>query len=325
MKILIIQTAFLGDVILASAIIEKLKQHDANNEIDFLLRKGNESVFNGHPLLNQVLVYNKQKNKYKNLLNIIKSVRKASYDYVINVNRFFTAGLITAFSGAKIKIGFDKSPFVRQYNIVIKHELNKHEIERNLSLIGSICETSFIRPKLYPSELDFETIRSFKNYICVAPATIWFTKQLPINKWCELINKLPTEYKIYLVGSADDIALCEHIRNACPNSNIEIVAGKFSILQSAALIKNAIMTYANDSTPLHLASSMNAPVTAFYCSTVPSFGFTPVSDDVTIIETDEKLACRPCGLSGKSQCKEGHFKCANLNINKALEALSHNT
>jgi heptosyltransferase-2 len=64
---------------------------------------------------------------------------------------------------------------------------------------------------------------------------------------------------------------------------------------------------------------MNAPVRAVFCSTVPAFGFYPVSDDAEVIEVDYDLYCRPCGLHGYKQCPEGHFKCArDIHIEKLL-------
>ena len=74
------------------------------------------------------------------------------------------------------------------------------------------------------------------------------------------------------------------------------------------------MNYVNDSAPLHLASSMNAPVTAVFLSTIPQFGFTPLSDDSTVSETSLNLPCRPCGLHGKKACPEGHFRCAEIDV-----------
>ena len=61
---------------------------------------------------------------------------------------------------------------------------------------------------------------------------------------------------------------------------------------------------------MHFASAMNAPVTAVYCSTIPEFGFGPLSDIRHIVEIDKPLYCRPCGLHGYAECPEGHFKCA---------------
>jgi heptosyltransferase-2 len=88
------------------------------------------------------------------------------------------------------------------------------------------------------------------------------------------------------------------------------LCGQLTFLQSAALMRDAKMNFVNDSAPLHFASSMNAPVTAVFCSTVPKFGFGPLSDDSVIIETHEELSCRSCGIHGHKECPELHFKCS---------------
>ena len=108
-KFLVIQTAFIGDVVLATGLVEKLHQCFPDAQIDFLLRKGNEGLLVNHPFLHEVLVWNKQKNKSFNLLKMLSRIRKNRYGKVINVQRFAATGLLTAFSGAKERIGFDKN------------------------------------------------------------------------------------------------------------------------------------------------------------------------------------------------------------------------
>jgi heptosyltransferase II len=81
-------------------------------------------------------------------------------------------------------------------------------------------------------------------------------------------------------------------------------------LGTAALMEGAQMNYVNDSAPLHIATAMNAPVTAVFCSTIPAFGFGPLNPNGRIVELTEKLDCRPCGLHGYAACPKGHFKCA---------------
>jgi heptosyltransferase-2 len=88
------------------------------------------------------------------------------------------------------------------------------------------------------------------------------------------------------------------------------LSGKLSLLKSAALMQGAEHNYVNDSGPLHIASAMNASVTAFFCSTVPDFGFGPLSENSTIKQV-EGLDCRPCGLHGHKECPKGHFNCGN--------------
>ena len=315
-KILIIQTAFVGDVILATVLIENLKITFPEVSIDFLLRKGNQKLFDNHPKLNKIYAWDKETNKYKNLIGLVKVIRSNNYDAVINLQRFAASGLITALSGAKIKIGFSKNPFSFAYTKSYKHQIgnNTHEVKRNNLLLEIICDTPIERPALYPSLEDYNSIKIYQNgnYICMAPASVWFTKQLPIEKWIELIKKQSNDVTIYLLGGKSDGSLCDEIMAKTKSKNCINLAGKLTFLESAALMKNALMNYTNDSAPLHMASAMNANVTVFYCSTLPAFGFGPLSDHSKIVEIKSKLECRPCGLHGFKKCPKGHFKCGHL-------------
>lgn len=153
-----------------------------------------------------------------------------------------------------------------------------------------------------------------EKYICIAPASIWYTKQWPATKWIELINTIGDRYRVLLLGSKQDVLLCNQIRNAVHTKRIQVLAGELTLLESAALMQNAHMNFVNDSAPMHLASAVNAPVTAIFCSTVPAFGFGPLSDHARILETVEKLGCRPCGLHGHRVCPKGHFRCAEIDV-----------
>ncbi|MEO6883281.1 MAG: glycosyltransferase family 9 protein [Bacteroidia bacterium] len=314
MKLLILQTAFIGDVILATSLVEKLHQFHPIAEIDFLLRKGNESLLEGHPYIHQTLVWDKKKNKLKNLFLLHKKIEKEKYDVVINLQRFASSGFLIAFSGAKQKIGFEKNPFSFLFTTKIKHEIGgkKYEIDRNQELIKALTDGVSVKPKLYPSKNNFLSVEKYKTqkYFCIAPASIWFTKQFPKEKWIELIKNSSIEKKFFLLGSPTDYDLCEYIKIESGNKNVENLAGKINFLESAALMRDAEMNYVNDSAPLHIASAMNAPVTAIFCSTVPSFGFGPLSDNARVVEINELLDCRPCGLHGHAACPKKHFKCA---------------
>lgn len=318
MRFLIIQTAFLGDVVLATPIIEKLREYYPEDTIDFLLRKGNESLLAGNPQLNEVLIWNKKEHKLRNLWKMMREVRRRRYDYVINLQRFATSGFITMFSRA-YTIGFDKNPFSRYFTEKKPHIIGTdpkhyvHEVERNLSLISKLTDTNVVRPKLYPSTSDYGKVSPFREgspYVTMSPASVWFTKQFPAEKWLELIAAFDPSMRIFLLGAPGDAALCDGIISSSGRSNVVSLCGSLSLLQSAALMEGAEMNYVNDSAPMHLASAMNAPVTAIYCSTVPYFGFGPLSDISVVAETPEKLDCRPCGLHGYKACPRGHFKCA---------------
>lgn len=314
-------------MILATPIIEKLHYHFPDAIIDFLLKKGNESLFRDHPKLRKIISWDKSNNKYLNLFKIIKSIRRDKYDYLINIQRFTSSGIITVFSGAKTTIGFDKNPLSLFFNKKIKHKIgekNIHEVERNLELIRDITDDSTFNVKLYPSEADFKKTESYKTekYICIAPASLWYTKQFPAEKWIEFIKRTGQRFKIFLLGSTADKQLCSDIILAAANPKVVNLAGELNLLETAALMKDAHMNFVNDSAPQHIASAMNAPITSIFCSTIPDFGFGPLSDDSVVIETTEKLNCRPCGLHGLKECPEKHFKCAlSISIDQLLDRL----
>jgi len=319
LKILVIQTAFIGDVILATPILVRLIEKYPGAQIDILVRKGNEGLLANFKGLNKVLIWNKKEDKVKNLLKIIHEIREQEYDQVINVQRFFSTGFITLLSKGKIRIGFDKNPLSMFYTTKVKHEIESgtlHEVQRNLLLLAENSNLQTAKPKLFPSENDFLIVKKFKSetYFCLAPTSVWFTKQLPPEKWVQLITTLNTSNnsKIYLLGAPSDFDACEHIRISSKSEFVINLAGKLKFLETAALMRDAKMNYVNDSAPMHIASAMNAPVTVFYCSTVKEFGFGPLSDSSRILEITEKLECRPCGLHGYAACPKGHFKCGNL-------------
>lgn len=321
-QILIIQTAFIGDAILATALIEKLHAYHPEADIDFLVRKGNDKLLEHHPILREVLVWNK-KEKYKSLWQLVRKVRKKRYDVVVNVQRFFNSGLLAAFSRGKLIIGFDKNPLSFLFHQTVNHQFGDdknfiHEIDRNLALIESISDSTFVKPKLYPADESWAKVPSNERYICMAPTSVWFTKQWPAAKWVELINALDHQITIYLLGGPGDKAACEHIKEQSAHPKVFNKAGELSLLDSAAMMHSAEMNYANDSAPIHMASAMDAPITAIFCSTVPRFGFTPLSTNSKVVETREKLACRPCGLHGYKSCPEGHFRCADIEIASML-------
>jgi len=326
-KFLIIQTAFTGDVVLATAIIEKLHSHYPGAQIDFLLRKGNEGLLQNHPLIKNLLVWDKQDHKNRNLLKIAWRVRKEHYTHIINIHRFSTSGFITFLSGAKHKAGFDKNPFSFCYTKKVKHIISApytqnfiHEVQRNQELIDDITDHDASLPQLYPGVADYDLVKQYQTvpYVCVAPSSVWFTKQFPKEKWIELISLLPASHAIYLLGAPADSLLADSILNGNLHKNVKNLCGTLSFLQSAALMQRAEMNYTNDSAPLHFASAINAPITAVFCSTVPAFGFGPLRENGRVVEIADRLYCRPCGLHGHKACPEGHFRCALEITNEQL-------
>lgn len=334
-QFLLIQTAFLGDAVLATSILEKLHAHYPNAAIDLVVRKGNEGLFTAHPFLRTVHVWDKRQGKTRSLLTLIGRIRKQRYDHVINAQRFFSTGLMTVLSGGKETIGFDKNPLSFLFSRKVEHVISVpstndgrslsttgekrqsiHEVDRSNGLIAHLTDGSRPLPRLYPSVTDREKARALQSrwiqdhssYVTIAPASVWFTKQWPESKWIELIRVLPKERQVFIIGAPGDTELAQRII-AASGRGVDLTRD-LRLLESAALMEGAAMNYVNDSAPLHMASAMNAPVTVVFCSTVPEFGFGPLRENGRVVETSEPLDCRPCGLHGHKACPKGHFKCA---------------
>jgi heptosyltransferase II len=325
---LIIQTAFIGDVILATSLVETIRQAQPGAQIDVVVRKGNESLLTSNPHIRKVFTWDKKNRKYRGLFRVIREVRQQRYDVILNLQRFASTGFITWRAKAGKKIGFKKNPFAFAFDVKAEHEIGggKHEIQRNHELLKTVLDAPLQMPKLYPSGEDVKQLQSLNpatKYVVMAPSSVWFTKQLPPHKWVELIKQIPADTAIYLIGGPPDENLVDQIiektfrrRDAMhrvsgtPHGEIANLAGKLSLTASALLMRGAQMNYVNDSAPLHLASAMNAPVTAFFCSTVPEFGFGPLSTQSRVQQV-EGLACKPCGLHGYKACPLGHFDCGN--------------
>jgi ADP-heptose:LPS heptosyltransferase len=334
-KILIIQTAFIGDVILATSLIEYLKKQLPGAHLDFFLRKGNQSIIETSPYINKVYIWDKSKNKTLSLISHIFEIRKEKYDYVINIQRFFNSGLLTALSGAKTKIGFQSNPLSFLFDKKITHLIpykiensHYHEVQRNILLVESMIPNfsmpndKELKPKIYFTEEDQiavnRIIKNSSTYFVMAPASVWYTKQWHIDRWKELVSNLKGKGDIYLIGAPSDKQYLEHLSS----ENVHNIAGELSLRQSALLMKNAKRVFVNDSAPLHLASSVNAKTTAIFCSTVPEFGYYPLSDDEYLIQVSPRLECMPCGLHGHKSCPKEHFKCSSdIDMNQVLNSI----
>lgn len=328
--ILVIQTAFIGDTILASHFARAVKETYPDSRIHFFLRKGNESVIQGLPTIEKTWVWDKQGGKTKNLFKLISELRGIKFDLVFNLHRHFNSGLVTAMMKSPMKIGFKQNPLSFTYTKKVNHQIPDprgwHEVQRNLELIPDfkIVENSKVyKPELPIQQKNFDKVSAYasENYFVIAPASVWFTKAWSEEKYKLLTQELAKLGKVYFIGAPADKELCDRIRGSLPNT--ENLCGALNLLDSAALMKNARRVFVNDSAPLHLASSVNAKTTAIFCSTIPGFGYTPLADDSIVIDVGSSLACRPCGLHGHPQCPEGHFKCSlDIDVAKVMATVS---
>ena len=319
-KILVIQTAFIGDAILTLPMIQKLKEIFNNVELHVLCIPSTKEIFSASPYVDKVIVYDKRR-KDKNfisLMKLISRIRSEKYSRIYSPHRSFRTSLIVRFSGIKLTFGFDSSSFKNAYHYLIKYDPAKHEIQRNLDLIGYSYdseswkikpELNFSGAKVTPLDKIFVNYSSKAKYIVVAPGSVWNTKKYPAEYYLSIIKYLVSKkYFVLLIGGEQDKVLCGNIESEF-RENVKSVAGKFSLIESVALLKNAEMLISNDSAPTHLGICADIPVLTIYCSTVPDFGFYPYSAASSYISYND-LTCKPCGIHGHKKCPVGTFECA---------------
>lgn len=329
-SVLIIQTAFTGDVVLALPLAQRIRREWPDATIHFLVRKGNENLVENHPSIDRVWIWDKKNNKRGNLWRLMGELREISFDLAVNCQRFFSTGLLMFLLRAKIKTGFRENPLSWCYTRSFPHTrtgqgINEsiHEVDRNLSLLTGLMSTKREIPHLEPAPQELQTVRNLvpvSNYIVLAPASVWFTKQWPETRWKELIAALPEDLVPVLIGGAGDRELGDRVLDNHP-LGINL-CGKLTFRESAALMAGARRVICNDSAPLHLASAVGAPVTGIFCSTIPGFGFYPLSPDSVVVQENTGLDCRPCGLHGKKSCPKGHFSCGwNISTENILGSI----
>lgn len=319
-KFLIIQTAFLGDVILTLPIVQELKRKYPESEIDFLCIPETSELLKNNPHISEIISYDKKNSGVIGFRDLINKLRSKNYDILISPHRSFRSSLISKLSNAKKTISYDKSSLNFLFDKKIKYRKELHEILRDLALLEpiGIKSNKIVKPELYISVQDKRKIDSLfyehrvkdnEKFITIAPGSVWFTKRFPEEKFaklCDLMFNMNT--KIFLIGGKKDKVFSDFIQNNSKNRNIINVTGNFSIMESAELIKRSEVLITNDSAPLHIANAVETNVVAIFGATVPAFGFYPIGKKDIVIETNG-LSCRPCAIHGGKKCPVGTFVC----------------
>lgn len=320
MKILVIQTAFLGDVILTTPLIRKIKEFFPNAEIDIVTTPEGSEILKNNPAISEIIVYDKHRTEssWGALFAKGMKLRKKKYDMAFLPHRSFRTGLLAFLSGTKERIGFGGSPSSIFLTRRIKRDLSIHEIQRNLALLEPFFgKVEPIPPDVYPSKDDFIAVREklkdiiteqFGWKVIFAPGSIWPTKRYPRVYYAEVGKILldsGVKY-IILVGGKEDRQICDDIKEKIGKRAIN-VAGLLTPLQTCALMTMCSLLISNDSAPLHMASALGLPTVGIYGPTTPLFGFGPYGKLVRVMEVE--LECRPCSPHGPRVCPLGHHMC----------------
>lgn len=318
MKVLIFQTAFIGDVILCTQMIKKL--FEDGHEVGFVVKPEASDILSKNKELKWLHIYDKRaKDKgFKGIFTLAKEIRKNNYDVALVPHRSIRSAAIVWLAKISKRIGFDRSAGSFLFSDKINYKKNIHEVERNNSLLTAISiPDNKIDPYTSFDEKDEHRVGKYfsennigenSKIIGVGPGSKWFTKQWGIENYKTLVEKIisNSEFKVVCFGGPEDKVMCEEIVNLSSDKILN-TAGVFNLCESAAAMNKISTLITNDNGLMHLSAASKVPVTAIFGPTVPEMGFSPWGKDHSVIGID--LDCRPCSSHGTAQCPKGHFKC----------------
>ncbi len=345
--ILIIQTAFAGDLILTTPLIQEAARVHPGVPIDVLCIPSTAALLANHPGVRRCIVYDKRKGNPK-LLVLLRALARERYALCLCPHRSFRSAVLARATRAPRRICFDRSAAPWLFTETVPYAASLHEVDRNRSLLtgGRMPVPAVLPPRLFPSTSDRDSVAALLRryapggeYICIAPGSVWATKRWTEEGFAQLARHFAFTHTVFLVGGEEDRALCARIAahsdaahsdaahsgsssEDTPAGSRRIVnlAGELGFLAAAALIEGASVLVSNDSAPVHLASAMAAPVVEIYGATVPAFGFSPYDVPHRIVQRED-LDCRPCAIHGGAKCPIRTFACMRgLEAGRVIEA-----
>ena len=313
MNILIIHTAFIGDIVLSTALVSKVKEKYPDSDIYYLTIPLGKEVLKNNPKIKEVIVYDKRgKDKgFGAFISFIRRIRKLKIDICLTPHRYLRSSILSLLSAAKIRVGYDIANLSFVFNKKIKYDKTKHEVEKLLSFVDD--DTKRFELEMYPNEKDklkidtlVKNLSENKKIILIAPGSKWFTKKWPEEYFRILIQNLVKrdDLLVVITGGKEEKEIELNL-----DSKVLDLRGEISLLELAELTKRASLVVSNDSAPIHITSAFpNTRIIGIFGPTVKEFGFFPWSKNSKVFEING-LYCRPCAIHGGNSCPEKHFRC----------------
>jgi heptosyltransferase-2 len=313
---LVVQTSFLGDMVLTTPLLAHLAGRGA---VDVVSTPAAAALLANNPHVREVIVYDKRgaDRGMRGVLRLARRLRANDYGAAYHAQASARSGALTFLARIPRRVGFATAAGRAFYTDTIAPVDNVHHAARLLSLgMGDAARTmsrAELRPRLYPGATERFAVDALlaearvgaeESLVALAPGSVWATKRWPYYR--ELAERLAAAARIVVIGAAADAPLARDILAAAPTA-ID-ATGRLSLLASAELIRRAAVLVTNDSAPLHLASAMDTPTLAIFGPTVPEFGFGPLAER-SIVAGRPALPCRPCDRHGPQRCPLGHWKC----------------
>lgn len=325
-KILIVKPSSLGDVVHSLPLLNSIRSCFPKSEIHWVIAKGLEGLLEGHPMIDGVVIINKDMWKKisragRTLMEIgalFSGLRSGGYDMVIDLQGLLRSGLITASTGAPLRIGLAEARegSTLFYNRKVSTGREMHAVERYLEVAHELGCNS--RDVIFPFPLvknGLKGIRELKaslnDYVVLVPGARWDTKVWPAESFGRLASMLPL--KSVVVGSSKDAPIADRIVGMAGGKTVSL-AGRTTLAELIEVMRDARMVVSNDSGPMHIAAALNVPVAAIFGPTSPE-RTGPYGRGHVIIRSERE--CSPCF---RKKCRD--FRCmAEIRPESVLERI----
>ena len=330
MKILLVQTSFLGDTILSTPLIAALKKRHPEAELWMMTTPAAAALVKRDPLLDGVIPFAKRGTEKggRGLWRMARRLRAMGFSRAYSLHRSARTSLLLFLSGIPVRIGFDQSRLAFLYHETRPRPAELHDVRRNLALLaGAPDETPGPdQLRIFPpatDELAADVRRLLPppgSYALLVPGSAWETKRWSEKGYHEVAKWLAGRgIPVVLNGSSEEVEICRRVRNGLKLLNL---AGKGNLDLAVHLARHARLIVCNDSMTLHLASAFKVPTVAVFCVTVPAFGFGPWQNPRARVVEKLNLACRPCARHGGRRCPQNTFECSRgLPASRVIAAL----
>jgi heptosyltransferase-2 len=308
----------IGDVLLATPVIRMLKKSRPGCRIDFLVKNPYVPLLETNPHVDRVLAFDPDGGA-KALLALVRSVRNERYDAVIDLQGNFRSRFLSFFSGAPVRSRTRMHRFKRFLLVYFKRDLYRDIIPVPIRYLESlpfqVRDDGSGLDLNVPDETESKVrglikipVRSKRLRTAVlAPGAGRATKQWPAERFAEVGQALTDHgWRIVLVGGKNDAGVCSRVSRNMRTKPLDL-AGKLTLLETAAVLRLSEVLITNDTGVMHMASAVGIGTVALFGPTTRHFGFMPFRARAEVVET--KTGCRPCSYHGTERCPRRHFRC----------------
>lgn len=327
MKILIVQTSFLGDTILSTPVIAGIKKLYPDAELWMMTTPLSTHLVCRDPLLSGVIAYDKRgkDSGFKGLFAMAKHLRSMDFKLAYSLHRSYRTSALLFLAKIPMRIGFREAKLPFLYHRTFARNPKDHDVIRNLSILKGHDQPEAFNTdmRLFApdvSELDAAT-RSLlpdEPYAVLVPGSAWATKMWHHSGFRQTaLYLLEKGFKVLLLGAPEDKET-----NAKVAEGTEVIdfAGKTSISEALYIVQQAKLVVCNDSMSLHMASAFKIPTVVIFCATSPTFGFGPWKNKAMVVE--KTLDCKPCSRHGERRCPLGTDACMKDLVPEVISAIN---